>query len=180
MLAPSYISKATEAVRNVRDSVEMVRSGKIYMPTVKQCVAELGRVPATAMVKLQLVRLNSLVNAARPLTDDMIDAFAPLIIDRIMEDDVSINLADLRIIFDNAAMGRYGKIFGGFGINDVIGWIDQYIIDKCDCIEEWHRKTFDEPVGERRAEDPKSIRDSFHQANVWFQMQNKNQDKNNK
>ena len=180
MLAPSYISKATEAVRNVRDSVEMVRSGKIYIPTVRQCVGEFGRIPVTAMIKLQLVKLNAMMNWSRPLSDEMIEVFAPLIVDRIMSDDVSVNLADLRIIFENAAMGRYGKMFGGIGISDVIGWIDQYIIDKCDCIEEWHRKTFDEPVGERSAEDPKAIRDSFHQANVWFQMQNKNQDKNNK
>lgn len=138
-----------------------------YLPTVRKCISDLGLVPTTAMVKLQLVKLNFMLNMARPLSDDMIEIYAPLIVDRIVEEDVSLNLADLRIIFDNAAMGRYGKVFGGLGLNDIISWIDQYVSDKMEAI---NLRQYHDPQGSRST-DMQAIKDSFHQAAVWQQMQ---------
>lgn len=134
-LTPLSIQMATETYRTPDDTA-MVWEGKAYVPSIDRCIRDLGREKVEAMLKMYLIRLNVSTNASRPLTEGVIESMVPVILDHITSDlDVTINLADLKIIFDRAMSGYYGKAYGGFGCQDVCGWFDQYNREKMDAID---------------------------------------------
>lgn len=135
ILLPKNINKKTAAFRSPQDTVA-VREGKAYIPSLSRCMKELGRDSVEAMLKLYLIQLNVGTNAARPLTEAVIEAMVPVILNHIINDlDVTINLADLRIVFDRAMSGQYGKPYGGFTCQDVCSWFDSYNREKMDAID---------------------------------------------
>lgn len=165
MLTPAFIREATRAVTNPRTSVELAKSGQLYVPTVRKIVKELGDQRMEALIKAELVTLNVMLNLARPMTEPMIEGTAPLVVQHILEDDCDITLADLRIIFDRAKKGTYGSFYGGIGSADIIAWIDGYIAEKCSEYERWHQNEYQrlDPY-ERGSSDTKAERNAFHEA----------------
>ena len=139
-----FVEQATELIKTPKDSVNMVRSGVSYAPSVRKIVKELGQPMMEAFVKAQLVSLNIVLNLARPMSEALIEASAPLVVRHILDDDCDINIADIRIIFDRAKMGRWGNYYNGIGLADICGWIDAYICEKCDEIEKWHQTRYKE------------------------------------
>lgn len=134
-LTPLAIQLATEDFRSADDSV-MVREGLAYVPSINRCAKELGKAKVEAMLKAYLIRLNVVGNAARPLTEGAIEAMVPVILDHILHElDVTINLADLKIVFDRAMKGHYGTPYGGFTSQDICGWFDKYNREKMDAID---------------------------------------------
>lgn len=166
MLTPAYIREATMEITNARESVELAKSG-LYIPTVRRISRELGQKRMEAMVKSELVMLNLALNLARPMTEPMIEMTAPLVVQHILKDDCDVTLADLRIIFDRAKSGAYGKLYGGIGSADVIGWIDDYIAEKCAEYERWHQNAYSNIDPYKRGDGGRSVRDAFHEAAVW-------------
>lgn len=165
MVTPEYIREATAEIKTPRQSVELAKSGKTHIPTVRRVARELGTAGMVSAVKAQMVELNLVLNLARPMNDGMIIATAPLIVDHLLEDDCDITLADLRIIFDRAKKGTYGSFYGGIGSADIIAWIDGYIAEKCSEYERWHQNEYQrlDPY-ERGSSDTKAERNAFHEA----------------
>ena len=168
MLSPKVINTMTAAYRSAADTAA-VWEGKDYIPSLDRCIKDMGRDAVEAMLKLYLVRLNVTTNAARPLTEGVIEAMVPVILDHITNDlDVTINLADLRIIFDRATTGQYGKPYGGFTCQEVCSWFDLYNREKMDAIHQIeHRRKCDELGGGRRSNhrgtEMARMRDAMHQ-----------------
>ena len=168
MLSPKVINTMTAAYRSAADTAA-VWEGKAYIPSIERCIKDMGRDAVEAMLKLYLVRLNVTTNAARPLTEGVIEAMVPVILNHITNDlDVTINLADLRIIFDRATTGQYGKPYGGFTCQEVCSWFDQYNREKMDAIDQIeHRRKYDELGGGRRSSGHRyevaKMRDAMHQ-----------------
>ena len=161
---------STMAFRSAEDTAA-VWEGKAYVPSIDRCIRDLGREKVEAMLKLYLVRLNVATNASRPLTEEVIEAMVPVIIDHITNDlDVTINLADLRIVMDRAMSGHYGKAYGGFGCQDVCGWFDQYNREKMEAIDAIERRRKSEELGGYRSNGRKGevarMRDAMHQYNL--------------
>ena len=143
MVTPAYIREAANAIVTASQSVEMVRSGQIYVPSVRRAVKEVGEKKIAAYIKMELIQLNVLLNMARPMSEQMIEMAVPLILKHLTEEDVEPNLADLKIIFDRARTGYYGQYYGGIGYNDIIGWIDRYILDeKLPAIHAWNEERY--------------------------------------
>ncbi len=176
MLLPAFIREATRAVTTPRQSVELSKSGQIYVPTVRKIVNDLGTQKMEALVKAELVSLNVMLNLARPMTEPMIEGTAPLVVQHILEDDCDITLADLRIIFDRAKKGTYGNFYGGIGSADIIAWIDGYIAEKCSEYERWHQNEYQrlDPY-QRSSGSGTEERNAFHEALVDYNMNNLNQ-----
>lgn len=165
MITPNYIREASKSIINASQSVELVRGG-MYVPSVRRAVKDLGRKQMEAYIKLELIQLNTLLNLARPMTPMFLDTSVPLILDHLTDEDVEPNLADLKIIFDRARTGFYGQYYGGIGYNDIIGWIDSYILEeKLPAIHAWHEERY-------RNEDPYERscghdRDANRAAQIW-------------
>lgn len=169
-LTPLSIAMSTMSYRSADDTVA-VWEGKAYVPSIERCIRDLGRDKVEAMLKLYLVRLNVATNAARPLTEDVIEAMVPVILDHITNDlDVTINLADLRIVMDRALSGYYGKAYGGFGSQDVCGWFDQYNREKMQAIDAVERRRKDAELHGIRSNGRKHevarMRDVMHAYNL--------------
>ena len=143
MVTPAYIREAANAIVTASQSVEMVRSGQLYVPSVRRAVKEVGEKKIAAYIKMELIQLNVLLNMARPMSEQMIEMAVPLILKHLTDEDVEPNLADLKIIFDRARTGFYGQYYGGIGYNDIIGWIDRYILEeKLPAIHAWNEERY--------------------------------------
>ena len=177
MLSPKVINTMTAAYRSAADTAA-VWEGKAYIPSIERCIKDMGRDAVEAMLKLYLVRLNITTNAARPLTEGVIEAMVPVILNHITNDlDVTITLADLRIIFDRATTGQYGKPYGGFTCQEVCSWFDLYNREKMDAIDQIEsRRKYDELGGGRRSNhrgtEIARMRDAMHQ----YQLEKMKQD----
>lgn len=174
MLTNAFIKQATSAITNPRNSVELTRSKQIYVPTINRAVKDLGKTSVEAYIKINLAMLNSVLNLARPMSATMIEISAPMIVDHILEDDCTLNLADMKIIFERAMKGLYGNYFNGIGLKDVIGWIDAYIAEKCDEIERWHHNQCKYPDSDRSCSDMNKVKNSFHEAMLHYQKTKQN------
>ena len=134
-LTPLAISMATEQYRSADDTA-MIWAGQGYVPSIDRCIKELGQPKVEAMLKAYLIRLNVVGNAARPLSEGAIEAMVPIILDHIVKDlEVTITLADLKIIFDRAMKGHYGTPYGGFTSQDICGWFDKWDKEKREAID---------------------------------------------
>ena len=177
MLSPKVINTMTAAYRSAADTAA-VWEGKAYIPSLDRCIKDLGRDSVEAMLKLYLVRLNLTTNAARPLTEAVIEAMVPVILNHIINDlDVTIDLADVRIIFDRATTGQYGKPYGGYTCQEVCGWFDLYNREKMDAIDQIEqRRKYDELGCGRRSSGHRyevaKMRDAMHQ----YQLEKMKQD----
>lgn len=177
MLSPKVINTMTAAYRSAADTAA-VWEGKAYIPSLGRCIKDLGRDSVEAMLKLYLVRLNLTTNAARPLTEAVIEAMVPVILNHILNDlDVTIDLADVRIIFDRATTGQYGKPYGGYTCQEVCSWFDLYNREKMDAIDQIEqRRKYDELGGGRRSSGHRyevaKMRDAMHQ----YQLEKMKQD----
>lgn len=151
MLTPDAIAHMTKDYRSPQDTVA-VWAGKAYLPSLEKCIADQGRNKVETTLKLYLMRLNVNTNAARPLTDGAIEAMVPIILDHILYDlEVTINTADLRIVFDRAMRGFYGKMYGGFGCNEICDWFTQYDREKKDAIDQFEERRKQEETFGRRS-----------------------------
>lgn len=167
MITPAYIREATSMVRNAEMSVEVNRY-KGTIPTVARAVRELGRSKMEAALKAQLVAINMVANAARPMSEDVIDAIAPVVLDHILSLDIDVNMADFRIIFDRAMRGTYGKFYGGIGCQDICGWFSEYEKEKMAAIDRYEERIKAADLSGRRS----SVDDAakMHEAMVqWMQ-----------
>lgn len=183
MLTKDFIENATSVIKNPRNSVEIIRSGQLYVPTIGRAVKDLGRKSVEGYIKMNLAMLNAVLNLSRPMTATMIEISAPLIVTHILEDDCSLNLADMKIIFERAMKGFYGSYYNGIGLQDIIKWIDAYVAEKCNEIERWHHNhnqshneanRYDRLSGSKDSE-----RNAFHEAMVRYQHERINEQNNN-
>ena len=181
MLSPKVINTMTAAYRSPQDTVA-VWEGKAYIPSLERCIKDMGRDSVEAMLKLYLIRLNIATNASRPLTEGVIEAMVPVILNHAVNDlDVTISLADLRIIFDRAMAGYYGKPYGGFTCQDVCSWFDAYNLEKMQCIDQVEQRLKYEEIGWRgrtngRTTEVAAMHDAMHQYNLEnFKRQNQPQ-----
>ena len=169
MVTPDYIRTATLAIRTPEGSVEVNRY-KGVIPTVEKCVAEMGTATMCAAIKMQLVALNIAANAARPMSEAVIDTVAPVVLDYILSLEVSINLADFRIVFDRAMRGDFGKVYGGIGCQDICSWFKAYEAEKMEAIDRYEeRRKQGDLAGYRtnhRGAEITRMRDAMHQYNL--------------
>lgn len=178
-LTPAAIARSTEGYNTPADTVALWE-GRAYMPSLERIAMELGGAKVEAMMKLYLIRLNAVTNASRPLTEDAIEAMVPLIIDHITNElDTTITLADLRIVFDRAMKGHYGKTYGGFGCQDICAWFDQYDREKMALIDQVEQRRKDaELYGFGRSSESRGnteiakMRDAMHK----YQLEKMKQD----
>lgn len=170
-----------------RELTELVRAQGIDSPaksvtcgviSVKKAVLQTSRKEIAALIVAQIVRLQTMLNTARPLSVEAIAETAYMVVDLCVADDVELNFADIDIVFRRAASGRYGKVFAGFGSADVLSWFSDYIIEKADAFVAYRQQQASEyninaPRYDCRADELAK----HHQAAVHY-FQNKKNTKN--
>lgn len=175
MVTPDYIRTATIAIRTPDSSVEVNRY-KGVIPTVEKCVAEMGTATMEAAIKMQLVALNIAANAARPMSEAVIDTVAPVVLDYILSLEVSINLADFRIIFDRAMRGDFGKVYGGIGCQDICSWFKAYEAEKMEAIDRYEERIKQADFSGRRSSNTRADAAKMHEVYAQYLTEKSKQD----
>lgn len=147
-----------------------------WMPDIDSITRTYGEATAASVIKLMLIKLNIETNPTRPLTEAHIEAMAPMVVRHMVESSVTFTVADIKILFETAAMGKYGKLYGGFGLQDICQWIDAYELEKITAIDriEEERRCRDE-YDRTSGRDERQVN---HAAAVWYQQQRTKNDDN--
>ena len=124
-----------EAMLARRKEYAVQLQGVQWLPTISEVAKKFGQAAVETAIKLQLINLNLLTNDTRPLTETNIENMTPLILQHMKEAGTSLNLADLRIIFEKGVTGAYGKIYGSIGTQNICAWIDTYVDEKLQALE---------------------------------------------
>lgn len=126
ILVPAKLSELVRE-RNITTARHSIESG---VPSVRAAVKNYGYKDMAAAVVMQIERLQLLLNVSKPMQPEAVAETAKMVVDYLLDDGVSINLADIDIVFSRAAKGFYGKFYGGFGCADVLGWFIDYSTEK--------------------------------------------------
>lgn len=126
----AYTPKALQvSCRGIATPLQAACSGN---PCMAFLVRDHGAEKVEALVKLQLVELNELLNLKRPLTERMIDVIAS----DIVADFRSLNMADVWLVFRRARSGHYGELYESLNTAKVEGWFHEYFNERCSAAEE--------------------------------------------
>lgn len=130
--------KAIEAVfksdQDIKTAAQSVRS---LEPSVTRFASVYGERALAALVLSHLSLVEDMANVARPMKPEGIAMIAKEVTKMLMEEDVSINLADLQIVADRLVKGEAGQIYGGLNSQIVIKAFTDYISEKAGEIVEW-------------------------------------------
>ncbi len=126
----AYTPKALQvSCRGIATPLQAAASGN---PCMAFLVRDHGTDKVEALVKLQLVELNELLNLKRPLTEHMIDVIAA----DIVEDYRNLNMADVHLVFSRARKGYYGELYESINTAKVLSWFRDYFNERCEAAEE--------------------------------------------
>ena len=89
-----------------------------------------------ALIKLQLIELNEILNLKRPLSETQIDAIA----DEVLIQYYHLTMADIYLIFRRARIGHYGEFYESINMPKVLSWFRSYFDERC---EEAARQSMD-------------------------------------
>lgn len=181
--APATISKETLAPAALSMSVREAgittvrRSVESNFPSINRIVRELGYKETAVLMVAHITRLEALLNVSRPMLPEAMAETAKCIIDTCLESGISINAADIEIVFKRARSGRYGSYYGGIGCNDILTWFNDYISEKA---EEFVRYNIEKSQqydsgGERSCDRAKAKdREAHHVAAEYYRLTKEN------
>ena len=137
--------KAVEAVlksdQDIKTPAQSIRS---LEPSVKQFASVYGERALAALVLSHLSLVEDLANVARPMKPEGMAMLAKNVTQLLLEEDVSINLADLQIIADRLVNGDAGQIFGGLNSQTVLKAFNDYICEKASEFVTWRKEKANE------------------------------------
>lgn len=133
--------KAVEAVlksdQDIKTPAQSIRS---LEPSVKQFASVYGERTLSALVLSHLSLVEDMANVARPMKPESMAMLAKNVTQLLLEEDVSINLADLQIIADRLVKGDAGQIFGGLNSQTVLKAFNDYICEKASEFVTWREE----------------------------------------
>lgn len=177
-LTPAALSMAVReaGIVTVRQSIE---SG---FPSINKIVEKLGYKETAALIVMQIVRMETLLNLTKQLPPESLAEIASMVIDVCLESGININAADIDIVFRRAMKGQYGRFYGSIGMQDIVGWFNSYISEKA---EEYAQYNIDESQrydggGERSCDRARAKdREAHRAAAEYFRQSGINKHENN-
>lgn len=172
-LAPAALSMSVReaGITTVRRSVES------NFPSINRIVRELGYKETAVLMVAHITRLEALLNVSRPMLPEAMAETAKCIIDTCLESGISINAADIEIVFKRARSGRYGSYYGGIGCNDILTWFNDYISEKAEEFVRYNiEKSQQYDSGSERSCDRAKAKDreAHHVAAEYYRLTREN------
>lgn len=125
-LTPAALSMAVReaGIVTARQSIEST------FPSINKIVGTLGYKETAALIVMQIVRMETLLNLTKQLPPESLAEIASTVIDVCLESGINVNAADIDIVFRRAMKGQYGRFYGSIGMQDIVGWFNSYISEK--------------------------------------------------
>lgn len=93
-----------------------------------------------ALVLTHLTLVEDMANVARPMKPEAMAMLAKKVTAMLLEEDVTINLADLQIVADRMVNGDAGNIYGGLKSQIVTKAFTDYICEKANAFADWRQE----------------------------------------
>lgn len=120
-----------------------------------------------ALIKLELIKLNEILDLKRPLKEHAID----LIADEIVSTYGNLSLADVALIFRRARRGDYGQFYESINMPKVIGWFKDYFDERCEvaaAISQRQAQQHNSGFGKRTGDGRKELKEVMRKANAAY------------
>lgn len=121
----------------VTTAAESVRSSGV---SVTRFTKEFGERILAALVLTHLTLVEDMANVARPMKPEALAMLAKKVTAMLLEEDVTINLADLQIISNRLINGDAGNIYGGLNSQIVTKAFTDYIYEKAGEFAAWREE----------------------------------------
>lgn len=101
-------------------------------PTIAEIKYSFGYDYVQAYIEMWIVNLRLFFNVGKSMTDEQTYMTAELIVDTFY----NLNVADINLVFKNAKLGKYGKIYDRLDGNIILEWFQRYFDDRCEAAVE--------------------------------------------
>lgn len=101
-------------------------------PTIASIRKSFGQDYIQAYIEMWIVNLRMFFNVGKSMTDEQTYMTAELIVDTFY----NLNIADINLIFKNAKLGKYGKIYDRLDGNIILEWFQIYFDERCNVAAE--------------------------------------------
>jgi len=81
-----------------------------------------------ALLKLQLIELNDILDLKRPLSELAIDTIA----EELVANYGNMTMADIYLVFRRAKLGHYGELYESINVPKVMRWFEAYFGERCE------------------------------------------------
>lgn len=133
--ALAVVNAADTSVATAADSVRC--TGQV---SVTRFSKEFGDRTLAALVLTHLTLVEDMANVARPMKPEAMALLAKKVSAMLLEEDVTVNLADLRIVADRMVNGDAGNIYGGLNSQMVVKAFADYICEKANAFADWRQE----------------------------------------
>lgn len=127
--APKVLARTYREVRTVAQA----------LATASESLGALSRgfgtEKAEALLKLQLVYLNEMLNLKRPLGEAQIDEIAAEVVSALPH----LTMVDVHVIMRRAMSGHYGEFYESLTMPKVLRWFSDYFEERCQVAAERSR-----------------------------------------
>lgn len=93
-----------------------------------------------ALVLTHLTLVEDMANVARPMKPEALAMLAKKVTRMLVDEDVTINLADLQIVANRLINGDAGNIYGGLNSQIVVKAFADYITEKANAFADWREE----------------------------------------
>lgn len=101
---------------------------------------EFGERTLAALVLTHLTLVEDMANVARPMKPEALAMLAKKVARMLLEEDVTINLADLQIVANRLINGEAGQVYGGLNSQMVTKAFTDYIYEKAGEFAAWREE----------------------------------------
>lgn len=126
--ADTTVATAAESVRST-GQVSVTRFSK-----------EFGERTLAALVLTHLTLVEDTANVARPMKPEAMALLAKKVTAMLLEEDVTVTLADLQIVVDRMINGEVGNVYGGLNSQMVVKAFADYIREKANAFADWRQE----------------------------------------
>lgn len=147
---PSEINiKAVDSVAKIDQDIRTAAQSVRYSlePNVSRFASVYGERALSALVLSHLMMVEDMANVSRPLKPEAMAAIAKTVTRVMLDDDVSLNLADIQIVADRLVKGEAGDIYGGLNSQIVVTAFTDYIKEKAEEIVCYRQEKAHEKYG---------------------------------
>ena len=132
--AVAVVNSTDTSVATAADSVRHVGV------SVTRFSKEFGDRTLAALVLTHLTLVEDMANVARPMKPEAMAMLAKKVTAMLLEEDVTVTLADLQIVADRMVNGDAGNIYGGLNSQIVTKAFTDYICEKANAFADWRQE----------------------------------------
>lgn len=122
---------------SIRRAADSVRCKEL---TVKRFAKEFEERTLSAVILTHLMLAEDIANVSRPMKPEAMATVAKQVSRMLLDDDMSWNLADIRIVADRLCNGECGPVYGGLSGPMIMKAFTDYMCEKADAFTDLRKE----------------------------------------